>query len=467
MTVALDIDPLTLALQPPPDETPQAREARLQLEREAKKRSDLIDEELNRERIAEKKSVKSVKILLLGQSESGKSTTLKNFQLINSPKAFKAERASWRAVIHLNLVRSIRLILNALAAAEESACSSRSSDPDDQDPAYPELSSEILSLKMRLLPLRQVEIVVLDKLTHGAKLRGEAPDDDPSPGEISVNSAVPWKKAFNRLINNIRDSIEGPEVTEPQDAREARELLHACSGYMVRLWNDPIVKQVLKIHRLRLEDMAGFFLDSIERVTALSYEPTDDDILRARLKTLGVSEHQFTLKTGNMVPHNWLVYDVGGARSLRAAWVPYFDSMHAIIFLAPLSGFDQVLSEDAKVNRLEDSVLLWKIIVSSPLLKNTNLILFLNKCDILKKKLASGQRFRQHVTSYGDRPNDFENCSQYMKKKFAVIAKQYSPEPRAFYTYFTSVIDSQSTSDILGSVQDTLIRQSLDRNQLL
>jgi guanine nucleotide-binding protein subunit alpha len=71
MTIAPDVDPLALALQPPPDETPQAREARLQSEREAKKRSDLIDEELARERNAEKKSVKSVKVLLLGQSESG------------------------------------------------------------------------------------------------------------------------------------------------------------------------------------------------------------------------------------------------------------------------------------------------------------------------------------------------------------------------------------------------------------
>lgn len=60
-----------------------------------------------------------------------------------------------------------------------------------------------------------------------------------------------------------------------------------------------------------------------------------DDILRARLKTLGVSEHRFTLKAGesithpailphslksallgNMLSHDWRVYDVGGARSL-------------------------------------------------------------------------------------------------------------------------------------------------------
>ncbi|KAJ7072562.1 guanine nucleotide-binding protein alpha-4 subunit, partial [Mycena amicta] len=465
MTVAPDIDPLTLALQPPPNENLEAREARLQHERDAKKRSDLIDQELNRQRNAEKKAAKPVKILLLGQSESGKSTTLKNFQLINSPKAFKAERASWRAVVHLNIVRSIRLILNALAEAE---AYSASKSPAPDDPVYPVLTSELRALKMRLLPLQQVEAALLGKLTPGAKLRAiEAPDEAPTSAEVSVHSGAPWKNAFSRLMNNVRSSVDGPETTEPQDSKDARQLLHACSEDMVRLWNDPIVKEVLEVHRLRLQDMAGFFLDSIERVTDLYYEPTDDDVLKARLKTLGVSEHHFNFKAGNMVPQAWVVFDVGGARSLRAAWVPYFDDMDAIIFLAPLSCFDQVLAEDESINRLEDSILLWKMIVSSPLLQNTSLILFLNKCDILRAKLESGQKFSEYVVSYGDRPNDFEHCSQYMKKKFTMIAKQHSQEPRGFYTYFTSVTDSQATSDILGSVRDMLVRQNLSKSRLV
>ncbi|KAJ6497806.1 guanine nucleotide binding protein, alpha subunit [Mycena sanguinolenta] len=470
MTVAPDIDPLTLALAPPPGESPEDREARLLREREAKKRSDLIDQELARQRAADKKSSKPVKILLLGQSESGKSTTLKNFQLINSPKAFKAERPSWRAVVHLNVVRSIRLIISAIQEAEAFASAPQPPGPDD--PAYPPLSADLLTLKMRLLPLQQVEEALLSKLTPGASIGKAytAAPDDPLPGgtqEVSVHSTAPWKGAFSRLMNNVRGSVDGPETNEPQDSRDARQLLHACSEDMIHLWNDPTVKQVLKVHRLRLEDMAGFFLDSIERVTALSYEPTDDDILKARLKTLGVSEHNFNLKAGNMVPQSWIVYDVGGARSVRAAWVPYFDDMDAIIFLAPLSCFDQVLAEDETINRLEDSILLWKTIVSSPLLKDTSLILFLNKCDILKAKLESGQRFNEYVVSYGDRPNDFEHCSQYMKKKFAMIAKQYSPEARGFYTYFTSVTDVQSTADILGSVRDMLVRQNLTRSRLV
>ncbi|TFK77575.1 hypothetical protein K466DRAFT_608015, partial [Polyporus arcularius HHB13444] len=50
---------------------------------------------------------KAIKILLLGQAESGKSTTLKNFQLAFSPQHFHKERAAWKTIIQLNLIRSV------------------------------------------------------------------------------------------------------------------------------------------------------------------------------------------------------------------------------------------------------------------------------------------------------------------------------------------------------------------------
>lgn len=76
-SIELD-DPLTLAIAPPADETPEARALRLQLEDEARRTNDEIDEMLRQERAALRKRKKPVKVLLLGQSESGKSTTLKS-----------------------------------------------------------------------------------------------------------------------------------------------------------------------------------------------------------------------------------------------------------------------------------------------------------------------------------------------------------------------------------------------------
>ena len=62
----------------------------------------------------------------------------------------------------------------------------------------------------------------------------------------------------------------------------------------------------------------------------------------------------------------------------RGAWFPYFDDAHAILFLAPISCFDEMLAEDRRVNRLEDSFLLWKGIVQSKLLA---------KCIIVRASL--------------------------------------------------------------------------------
>lgn len=70
-------DPLTAALAPPPNEKPAEREARERAEAESKRVSDEIDAQLRRERENEKKR-KPVKLLLLGQSESGKTATLKS-----------------------------------------------------------------------------------------------------------------------------------------------------------------------------------------------------------------------------------------------------------------------------------------------------------------------------------------------------------------------------------------------------
>jgi hypothetical protein len=64
-------DPLALAIAPPPDETPDERDERLRVEAAATARSDEIDDMLKLERAELKKKKGVVKVLLLGQAESG------------------------------------------------------------------------------------------------------------------------------------------------------------------------------------------------------------------------------------------------------------------------------------------------------------------------------------------------------------------------------------------------------------
>jgi len=39
---------------------------------------------------------------------------------------------------------------------------------------------------------------------------------------------------------------------------------------------------------------------------------------------MGVSETHFRVKQGVSGTGDWKVYDVGGSRTLRSAWVPFF-----------------------------------------------------------------------------------------------------------------------------------------------
>jgi hypothetical protein len=83
----------------------------------------------------------------------------------------------------------------------------------------------------------------------------------------------------------------------------------------------------------------------------------------------------------------------------------------AVIFLAPLSCFDEMLAEDDNVNRLEDSYMVWDSICSSKLLAKAQLILFLNKCDLLRAKLERGLLIRDSIPSYGNNQNDFHTAT--------------------------------------------------------
>lgn len=68
---SLDDDPFAHILAAPPHETAEQREKRVKAEEDARRVSERIDEQLKEEKAASKKKQRPVKVLLLGQSESG------------------------------------------------------------------------------------------------------------------------------------------------------------------------------------------------------------------------------------------------------------------------------------------------------------------------------------------------------------------------------------------------------------
>ncbi|KAJ4496453.1 guanine nucleotide binding protein, alpha subunit [Lentinula lateritia] len=523
-------DPFDEFLKPPPGETHEQRITRLTREEEASKISMAIDASIKVERQLRKK-MRIVRLLLLGQSESGKSVTLRQFQRLYTPTAFREERILWRGVIQLNIVRSVRIILDALnrtssplaspsvspksqtrslskhhkARTSLFGSSSETSHPDDylsgpgsnghsNDLSDVETdsethktrpcldSTEIESLKLRLFPLHHIEALLIAKLVppneeEATRLIASPESTNTYPPshsartsyktqEIFVRPGPGWKGGLARARVSYPSFTGSPNGEESGSTNAGRP--NSAGNIGLETSDEP--QELLHRRKIRLEEYPGFFLNDLERVTSLKYVPTDDDVLKARLKTVGVSEYRFQMEvsTGPEIGTDWRIVDVGGSRSqVRQTWIPFFDNVDAIIFLAPISGFDQVLSEDRTVNRLEDSVLLWKTVCSNKLLANVDLVLFLNKCDILETKLKAGVRLAKYVKSFGDRANNLETVSKYFRSKFSAIHREYSPNPRKFYAFCTSVTDTATTAGIIASVRDMVIRQHLKQSKLM
>ncbi|KAH9852465.1 G-alpha-domain-containing protein [Lenzites betulinus] len=467
---------------PPRDESELEKALRLEEEREAKRISDAIDRELESERQALGPRRADLKLLLLGMSESGKSTMLKNFQIQFAPGALRAESDAWRAVIHLNLVRTVNFILDVLTrpstAATPMSLGGDASPTSTTFPrrlsATPQPNSDLRRFKLALSPLRQVERILATHLSvdeaPGAGTRAGPDELESAPrelraAEVTIRGGRSWTKLV-RPSQSPEDRRMRYSEGRAEDTEDARRVLDACRDDVIAMSTSTAILAALKDESVVLEDHSSFFLGQAGRVMQSNYEPTFDDILRVRLQTTGVEEHHMIMETGEENGQHWIFYDVGGARSQRASWVSFFDDVNAIIFLCSTAGYNEVLAEDRTVNRLMDSFTTWKIICSSKLLATVQFIMLLNKTDLLDARLKSGIRFSKYVESYKGE-DDLEGVLEYLKRKLAAIHRHHSPQPRKLHMHSTCAIDIDTTSAVLRRIRETILMNHLSAVHLI
>ncbi|KAJ7928855.1 G-protein alpha subunit-domain-containing protein [Mycena leptocephala] len=434
-----------------------------------------IDEALARQHEQRTHSSYSAKILLLGQAESGKSTILKNFQLRLAPKAFQVEVypqfyqnnnllndtrvfqvEAWRLVVHLNLVRTVNFVLSLLEIRHPTTYS------PDAEPAAPHsaFTAQLRELLMSLAPLREVEDILSDWIMSSRLPEESLQADRYHPAkvpEISIRSQTAWT-AF------LRTRCE-PDRNEQVEELQTRQTLSACAGDIMTLWAAPEVQQVLKGRKIILQDQAGFFLDDVKRICQEDYIPTPG-MLIARVHTVGLGEHVIPVHTEQFHPDiwkTWTIYEMGGLSGQRAAWAQFFDDVDVLIFLAPISAFNETLAETKNVNQLVESFELWRTICSASLLTSAGLILLCNKVDIFARKLESGVRFADYVTTYGVGPNEPKEIIKYLRDKFSQINRAYSLRQRRMDWHTISAIDTgpKMMAIIIVAISEMIIRDHL------
>eukprot|EP01084_Bolivina_argentea_P315058 545775_1 len=113
------------------------------------------------------------------------------------------------------------------------------------------------------------------------------------------------------------------------------------------LWKEDAVKQIYKNRAIyHIDDSSEYFFDEIDRIGMIDeYLPTDSDILLVRYRTTGVIESKF-----DILGSNFHIFDVGGQQSERKKWIHCFENVTAVIFVASLSCYDELMFEDDTIN---------------------------------------------------------------------------------------------------------------------
>ena len=88
----------------------------------------------------------------------------------------------------------------------------------------------------------------------------------------------------------------------------------------------------------QLNDSTRYFWERAEEILKSDYLPTEQDVLRARVRTTGIVQQNFQIWE-----RKYTMFDVGGQRNERRKWIHCFDNVTAVIFVTAISEYDQVM----------------------------------------------------------------------------------------------------------------------------
>jgi guanine nucleotide-binding protein G(o) subunit alpha len=248
-----------------------------------------------------------------------------------------------------------------------------------------------------------------------------------------------------------------PAVQSLRHLEDNTEIDEKMAANIHQVWWDPGVQRTWDYRSMYyLTDSAAYFLDKVLEVGRATYVPSEQDVLRSRVRTTGIVENSFIVD-GN----HFKIYDVGGQRNERKKWIHCFSEVTAVLFVAALSEYDMVLYEDQDTNRMQEALDLFEEICNSRYFKKTAMILFLNKRDLFFEKIQQVP-LTVCFPEYKD-INDYEHGAAFIEAQFQARNKQ----PKKVYTHMTCATDTSNVQAVFNAVKDIVVSDSLKDAQLL
>ncbi|KAH0563216.1 hypothetical protein GP486_002218 [Trichoglossum hirsutum] len=289
---------------------------------------------------------------------------------------------------------------------------------------------------------------------------GYSPDEQESFKSIILSNILQSMKAILKELKQTGVlSLDGTNL-EPYS--RAVQLLQPC-GYpnerappaapvaIRMLWGDPQLQAILKQSDEYQHNRATrYFLNSIDRITAPTYCPTDKDILHARAKTTGVTEQTFDM---NSVTYR--IFDA--VYPEKRTLTQYFEEVSAIIFSIDLAESDRLVDQSTNKCLLQEDITQFDAVCNSRYLRKTPVILYFNNTDCFYDKLNVPPLSTQFPDYQGGSDNLV--ALDYVCDLFQRLNRSST---RSLYVHFSRLMDTSQLRTIEKLVDNIILRANVD-----
>jgi len=250
----------------------------------------------------------------------------------------------------------------------------------------------------------------------------------------SMQLLLIWLERNDKEINPDLES-DAQEISQknPFNCEFTPELAESLR----QLWDDPAVQEAFT-HKDEtiIPDHMDYFFNKIDELVEDDYTPSDEDVLRARIRSIGIDSVTFYLE-GALIR----IYDVGGQKNERSKWEKVMNEVGGVIFCVSFAEFDKPMFEEPSVLRIHDALNIFNEITHREQFQSSPIFLICNKFDVFTEKVKNTNSFIKVFPDYTGDPHDPDQCGKYLTDKFIERAAPLS-DARPIIPYRQVALDS-------------------------
>lgn len=162
------------------------------------------------------------------------------------------------------------------------------------------------------------------------------------------------------------------------------------------------------------------------------------------------------------------VFDAGGQRAERRKWIHAFDDVTALIYVASLTEYDEVLFEDKTKNRLLESLEVWEELVNSSHFLTVPILLFLNKLDLFEDKYVRRQIPLNVTGLFPDAPTgepDVKVAIEWFTEQFK--KRRTKSDPALLFVHTIAAVDANQVDTVFRDVKEIVLLRTMTAQGLV